>query len=212
MRKKIKFKEIIKQFKKSTLHIEADTVNEIFTILDQKSDELDGETYHALSNYVVIRLVSAIESYFQNRAGELIDDNEMNVSGIFEKDEIIIPLNELDEISSGNITKGRIVSYAVNFQRFDEVNRVFSKLLRVKNFESEIRKKTHSFVFSSKEKGIFFDLDKIFEMIEMRHKIVHEMTNFQGSFKELKTYLAHCIMLFTISNEIIIQKLRKPLR
>ena len=209
MKKKIKFTDIIKRFEKDTLYIERDTVQELFSIIDQKSDELDEYTYHSLSNYMVIRLVSAVEYYFQNRARELIDKNNMDVSGIFEKDEIIISLNELDEIPRGNITKGRIVSYAINFQNFDEVNRVFSKLLQVKNFENEIRKQHHTFVYSAWGKvGISFNFDKILELINIRHKIVHEMTNFQGDFQELKMYLANCIMLFSIINEVISQKLR----
>lgn len=209
MRTKIKFSEIKKQFKKATLYIEDDTVQEISVILDRDWDELEGELYHGLFNYVVIRLVSAIENYFKNRARELIDNDERDVSGIFEKNEIIIYLHELDDIPSGNITKGQIVSYGVNFQKFSEINRVFTKLLELENFENEVRKANTAFVFSPNQEQIIFNLDKILELIDSRHKIVHEMTNFEGDLKELKRYFANCIMLFSISNTIISKKLRK---
>jgi hypothetical protein len=202
MRTKINLEKIINQYEKSSFFIWTDTVQEILSILDHDENEFDSDMIKSLSNYVVIRLVSAIESFFRNRARELIDEENANVLGIYPNNEMKISINELDKIKNDKISKGRIIVSGINFQNLKEVYNVFNHLLEIKNFEKEIKKKKGNTV---KVYGDFynFEVGRIEELLDIRHKIIHEMTDTEFNFKKLREYLANCVILFAISDSIL---------
>lgn len=201
MTKKINFEDILKQLELPPDKIESKLLGEIFWLVE-KSDEGNEITQKAIKNYIIIRTVSIIENYFKNTIREIVDKHDLQVTGIFPKDEILIPLNELHEIKNEKITKGRILAYAVNFQNFNQINKVITNLLSINDFNKSINEYKHSFQFTE-GKAIWFEFKKIHELFEIRHKIIHELEDYDGNERSLKEFMANASMLLSGSESII---------
>lgn len=118
-----------------------------------------------LKKFVIIRLVTIFETFMKNFAIKLIDENDLNVNTLFGKGEISIPLKNFSEIKKGSFTKGRIVASNFNFQSPNDVNFVFSRLLKIPFF------------------------DTVLEYTKLRGKPVADWDSFLTSFDDfLKTF------------------------
>ena len=121
-----------------------------------------------LSDYVIIRSVTQIEVFFKFSAVTMIDDlncplPDMNVS------------TSLEELRLLNqVTLGKIAVEQFNFQDIRDIDKIFSHLLEMK------------FLVRMKQSGV--DVSTLVKLIDFRHKIVHEMKSFDGTFEQLNKF------------------------
>lgn len=200
--RKLIFDNILKQLEGSPAEIDNKLLNEIFDLLRMMDKKANEEIQNSLSNYVIIRSVSAIESFFRNYTRELIDKSNIPSSKIFPKDEKI-SLTELDGLKKKKITKGRIIAHITNFQDLNQINSIMSIILPVDDFFKEVKKLTHSFTYAGWNESTHFKIDEIFILFELRHKIVHEMSDFDDSPSKLRNYFAQVLMFLSTSNTVI---------
>jgi len=170
---------------------------EVFRVLDQSH----GKINTSICNYVVIRSVSAIESFFKHFARKLVDDNDIPTSKIFPKEEKI-SLTKFDELKDKKITKGKIIAEITNFKDLDKINKIMSNLLDVKFFE-EITKQMVSYTFVGCHETSKLQLEELYSLFDLRHEIIHEMSDFEEKPEKLKQYCGQVMIFLVVSHEII---------
>lgn len=205
MKQRINFEDIRKRLETPSDKITPMMLSEIFNILFNLNVNEIENIKSSLANYVVIRLVSSVENFFKNKVRELIDKEGFDTDDIFPNNEITITLSDLDEIKKEEkFTKGRIVTYSINFQSLDQIDYIISKLLNLKGFRNEVKKHPHTVTWTDNKMTIIFDLGEIHALFELRHKIVHEMYLIPTSeYLKLWRYLAQTLMFLNISKDII---------
>lgn len=211
MKQKINFEEIKKRLEISSSEVNSLMLSEIIEIIYLFDNEkIEPKIKSSLSNYVVIRLISSIEHFFKNKVRELIDEQKLIPDGIFSNNEITISLEDFDQIKTEQkITKGRIISWATNFQSLDQIDFIMSKLLNIRGFRNEIGKLHHILAFAGEKEGTKFELGKLHELFELRHKIVHEMyTIEEKDHVKIRQYFALVIMFFSMTEQVIRQTLK----
>ncbi|MDE1867720.1 MAG: hypothetical protein KGI08_08455 [Thaumarchaeota archaeon] len=182
-------------------------------IITHLEKEKSADFRRALSNYVIIRLVSSIEVYFRDFVREIIDDHKIEPRGIFPNDEVVISLFELEGIKANqNITRGRIVSNAINFQNLERIDEVFSKLFNVKSFLQIIRAndKLASYTFphgASTYPTYLFSWKKLNEIFKLRNEIIHKMINPNLEPSDLRDYFATVLLFITLSDMFVSGKI-----
>lgn len=179
-------------------------------IIDHLEKEKEIDFKHALSNYVIIRLVSSIEVYFRDFVREIIDDHKIEPRGIFPNDEIIISLFELEGIKANqNVTRGRIVSNAINFQNLERIDEIFSKLFNVKSFLQIIRAedKQTSYTFPNSTSTYYFSWKKLQEIFTLRHEIIHKMAIPEIKPEDLRGYFATVLIFIFSSDQFVSEKI-----
>ena len=181
------------------------TVDELAPVLiDLLKNEMTPELKQITRNYLIIRLVTMIETYFRSMVRMTIDTLQFEFMGIFPNDEIKISLLDLKEIKKNEkITEGRIISSSFNFQNLDEIDSVMSKLFG-KSFFGEISKKITKYSFSKMHpKGYGFDWKEIRELFQIRHDVVHRMENVQNlNEQKLLRFTSHALVLCSLSQII----------
>lgn len=184
-------------------------------IINHLEKEKSIDFRNALSNYVIIRLVSSIEVYFRDFVREIIDDHKIEPRGIFPNDEIIISLFELEGIKANeNITRGRIVSNAINFQNLERIDEIFSKLFNVKSFLKIIRMndKLSSYTFPQGVSSYLFSWKKLNEVFKLRHEIIHKMATPELESNDLRDYFASVLLFISLSDLFVSGKISSKVK
>lgn len=158
---------------------------DLYNVLDRELEEVisalekpRNKISKQLKKYIIIRLVTIIETYLQNIVSELIDDYDLDVTSLFQGTEIPIPIKHFKEIQKKDFTKGKIMAINFNFQNINEIDKVFSHLLGLNFFETlkdwidfGIERK----VISKSEVHLLENWDKFQEMFSLRNEIVHTL-------------------------------------
>ena len=201
-RGRLQIDEIIQLEDKSIHDLFTESFSEITAILDGvKDNKFDSAINTALTDYVIIHLVSVVETFCKNLARKIIDEFNLPPKGIFEKDEIRISIFDLKEIKNNQkITVGRIVSREINFQNPDEINDVFSKLFGFDFFEkiTQLSKDT-SFSVSIEQNGeeYGFEWKDFHALFRTRHDLIHEMVNVKPGYEKASLFFANVLLFLS---------------
>ncbi len=188
--------EIKKIIPKELVFVKEEALKEIHDTysLICKDDTTD-DVRRYLANYTAIRLVGWIENYFKNSVIWLIDYNDLT----YEEFKIEMRLPELKTIqNSKDFTAGKIVSRKLNFQNLGEIIGAMNSILKINNFSERLQ-----------EAGV--DLGRIQQILDARHKIIH---NFQSSGWDHNDCLEakqHVMKFIFSSSSLIITKLAESL-
>lgn len=99
-------------------------------ILDALEDHnIPEDIQNSLRNYLVISLVSNIEVYFKTVAIKNIDNWNMNISNVI-NEEVRIPLSAFEEISKGDLTRGKLIVSNFSFATLDDIDEFFQRRLK----------------------------------------------------------------------------------
>jgi len=175
---------------------------ELSLILSKLENETDPKIEIQLKNYMIIRLVTLLELYFQNHVVNLIDHYNLKHNDLFSDDKISISLSSLDKLQ--NVTKGKIIATSLQFQSSSNINDIFSKLLN-EEFLTKIKK------FNVKEdppNPFVENWDKFFEIFNERYKIVHTLYSCEKySKKQIRQIVDAAEWLTVLSNIVIMGKI-----
>ena len=127
----------------------------------------DGLTSY-LSDYVIIRSVTEIEVFCKSSAVTMIDNFNCPLPDMG----VTTSLEELKLLD--RVTLGEIAAEQFNFQNIHDIDKMFSHLLEMK------------FLDEMKQCGV--DVGTLVKLINVRHKIVHEMKSFDGTFEQLNKF------------------------
>lgn len=209
---KLQIDEIIQFKDRSIQYLFTESFYEIEAILNTvKNEKLNDKTKNGLNNYIIIRLVSLIESFCKNLTRKIIDEYHMEPTGIFEKDEIKISLFDLEEIKKNKkITVGRIVSNEINFQNPKEIDYVLSKLIGG-SFFGTVSERVKTKMFSMKRDDVeyFFNWNDFYGLFRKRNRIVHEVLDANIGYKKSVVYYANSLLFLSYALSITTDKTRK---
>jgi len=154
-----------------------------------------------LKNYLIIRTVTLAENFFQNKAKEIIDKHDLDVSGLIETTAI----TDLEStLKNTNRTKGELIATNFSFQNELHIDFVFSQLLGIKFFHWATFFKG-LFVFSTQiYDRLLINPDFLFDIFELRHKIVHNIWTIVDYDSERVIKLSFTMIAFLASCEAII--------
>ena len=201
--------EIIQLTDKSIQELFTESFKEITEILNViKDQKFDSIINIALTNYVIIRLVSLIETFCKNLARKMIDEYHLQPKGIFEKDEIKISILDLEEIKKNEkITVGRIVSNEINFQNPKEIDSTLSKLFGFTFFGAITeRSKQKMLVITRDEIVHFFEWKDFYELFDIRHNVIHKMSNVNVDYKKTNRFFANSLLFLSYALSITSDK------
>jgi len=175
---------------------------ELSLILLKLENETDPKIEIQLKNYIIIRLVTLLELYFQNHVVNLIDHYDLKHNDLFTDDKISISLSSLDKLQ--NATKGKIIATSLQFHSPSDINKIFSKLLN-EEFLVKIKK------FNVKEdtpNPFVENWDKFFDIFNERHKIVHSLYSCKKyNKKQIRQIVDAAEWLTVLSNIVIMGKI-----
>src|SRR5690348_2346718 len=95
---KLVLKDLDKILEQDSLKIISELSSEIKPIMELVKTTKNKSLKISMINYLVIRLVSTLESYYRNLVRELIDSELFDAKGLLANDELTISLLELDSI------------------------------------------------------------------------------------------------------------------
>jgi hypothetical protein len=130
--------------------------------------------------YFVVVCVSSMETYFSDTARVFVDFGWVKDDFLNSLGDTKITLSDLFEITKKSISIGEIVSVSYSFQTLETINRIYTKMLGVSDFISELE--AFKVKFEEQEsvleefvlKDSYPDFRrKIEEMIKLRHMVVH---------------------------------------
>lgn len=107
----------------------SDLTRELFPMHIALHNKKNPELSTNLKDYIIVRAVTILETYFTDLIIQLIDDYKMSSHGIFDDDTLNIPIRRLDDIKQDEVTRGKIIATSCNLQDISEVNRILSKIL-----------------------------------------------------------------------------------
>lgn len=135
-------------------------------LLDKKVNPYLKQT---LRKYIVITLFAGLEYFFKNEASNLVDKLNLDVSSFFVK-------SNLDKlVMDKGTTKGNIIASTYSFVNIDEIDFVFSNLLRLSSFLDYIVKLnvTDQTRFVLDGHPLPIEYDKFRKAYNLRNKIAH---------------------------------------
>lgn len=222
---KLVLKDIENLLEQDSLKVMSDMALEINPIQEFIKKTKNKSLKKSLTNYVVIRLVSIIESYFRNSVRELIDSELFDAKGLLVNDEIIISLLDLDSIKQNSrITKGRIIVNSINFQNLDKINEVVSQIMGGEKYFTRFNKMMEDFETTKKirmlgkkqtkkENEKPFDWKEFRELFDNRHDIIHRMgASIEIDQKKLLRYISNSSTFLGFTEVIIVQELEGRLK
>lgn len=180
----------------------------------------------ALKNYIIIRLISTIETSCKRIVRDEIDRNKINVKNFFYKKDILLRISDLDSIKDVEFTKGAIVASNFNMQNLVDLDEVLSNITGVNFFETllELLKipndpKTNFDEEALTERFEFVAYwDKFKEIFETRNKIIHRNDDVKMNVDELRkliemvvNFICYIAFFVQIFYEIKINNLRDEL-
>jgi hypothetical protein len=169
-----------------------------------------------LENYVIIKLVSYVETKLKSLAVWCIDKGGIvDVSNLF-RGNLSVSIQKIDEIQSENFTKGGIVAATFNFQDFKDINFVFSKLFKnefLKTIKDFVNLPESPYAIKEESQNLVDHWSEFEEMFKIRHKIAHsylEVTHTRNLeyFKRLR-FITALFVTYTFTLFILIQNLKK---
>ncbi|MGY5147459.1 MAG: hypothetical protein ACW9W4_05635 [Candidatus Nitrosopumilus sp. bin_7KS] len=132
-----------------------------------------------LKKYIIIRLVTIIESHLKYLIAHLIDEHGIKINKLFPDGTVTLQLNNLDDVRKKEFSIGKMTAMSFNFQNPQEANWVFSTLLGIKLFENliEFGKIATKNNLLDKVEAEHFEINEkeFFEMFSIRNEIVHTM-------------------------------------
>lgn len=130
--------------------------------------------------YFVVVCVSSMETYFRDMAAGFVDADWVKPGCLNSLKDTKITLSDLFEVTKKRISIGEILSVSYSFQSLERINQIYTKMLGVSDFMSEVQAfkvKTEEGESPLQEfvlKDSYPDFRrKIEEMIRLRHLIVH---------------------------------------
>jgi len=141
-----------------------------------EGEKADRKVRYEARKYLVVALISGMETYFKRMAQVFIDAEWINEEfrEILRRDKI--SLADLLDIKKKELSLGEIISVSHSLQDLDEVNYFFSKMLGVNDFLKELEtievepESGKKYVL----KGKYPDFRaKIVELLDLRHLIIH---------------------------------------
>ena len=227
---KLVLKDLDKILEQDSLKIISELSSEIKPIMELVKTTKNKSLKISMINYLVIRLVSTLESYYRNLVRELIDSELFDAKGLLANDELTISLLELDSIKQNSkITKGRIIVSNMNFQNLDKINDVISQILGGEKFFTRLNKDVDEFEkmrkirmlsSSSKRKRTrkrdntkIFDWQEFRDLVENRHKIIHNMiANKKISLDEISNNFNYLFSLIMFTESEVVKELMTRLK
>jgi hypothetical protein len=166
-------------------------------------DELVDE---ALTMYIIIRNVSAIEYFLRQTARKIVDSNNRSRGIDFSKFFSIDFETEFQEANrrrreSGirELSRGEAFANHGEFMNPRDIDKVFSRLLGIKFFETiqktNIRAGKQPWGCRDRPRGLRKNWKNFINMFEQRHNIVHRMERIRLSREEL-CYLCNNTSIF----------------
>lgn len=172
-------------------------------ILDAlENQNIPQDIQKSLRNYLVISLVSTIEDYFKSIARKNIDNWNMNISNIV-IEEIRIPLSAFEEISKGDLTRGKLIASNFSFAKLDDIDDFFSKALKIQWLEilKEFDRLDPSNYFHYAA-SINRNWKSFTEMFELRNRVVHDKEQVKLTTNQLRS-LCNCTMNLLDAAQIV---------
>lgn len=135
----------------------------------------------------IIAMVIGMEHFFKDLLIDLINEELVDLSGLKDK----FNLEDIIKLKKGNMNLGELIVKNYNFQNLDEINKIYSKILNVSFYEKlkEVVKTPEyerdiSYLRLNEN---FYPL--IHEVIEIRHKCIHDFNLFYDvDLEKLKKY------------------------
>ena len=181
-------KLVIQDPSKIVLNIE----EELYLILEIIEDKEFKFIRTSLSNYLIIRLVSTIESFFKNLIRQAVDDGAFDPSDLLLNSDIKLSLIDINEVKSDHqLTIGKLILLNYNFQRYRDIDKAMSYLLHKKDFLSLFNNEIKKHFDSARSPKHSFDWEEFQELFELRHKIVHEMADEKIKIGKLRRFIYH---------------------
>jgi hypothetical protein len=172
-------------------------VGELSIVLYHLDETSDKEFEKHLKNYLIIRLVSIMEIYFQNLVVRLVDDYDLPLNNLFKNENVNIPLSIFDKIKK--FSKGKIIATNLRFQSRLEINEVFSSLLDYK-FIEQIKKQT---VKEDPPNPFIRNWDKFLEIFDERHLIIHALDSVEKYSKKQMRQIIEAAEMFTVLTNVL---------
>jgi len=209
---KLPVDEIIQLKDKSIIHLFTKSFNEIeVLIISLQNKKLNAKTKTGLMNYIIIRLISLIESFCKNLTRKIIDEYQLEPRGIFEKDEVKISIFDLEKIKKNRkVTLGRIISNEINFQNPKEIDFAISKLIGTSFFE-QVSERAKLKMFTKTINGVdyFFNWNDFYQLFEERNKIVHEVSNANVDLDKIMAYYTNSLLFLSYALSITTDKAKE---
>lgn len=176
-----------------------------FAVSDIKKIESQ-DIVQAIKNYAIINLVTIIEDTTKRILKNIIDKNDFKVKNLFQRDELHVKLESLDDLKSEELTKGTIIASNFNFQNLYEVDYIFSNLFKLNFFETllefcNLPQKTEgedAQDYFENRQFLLRNWDLLKDTIELRNKIVHNI-NYNVEYNEERIHL----LIDTVSTFLI---------
>lgn len=165
------------------IKIEKTVQDELLPVTKELASGSNSEIEEMLMNYVVMRSVTIIETYFADIVAHVIDKNIGTPSQLFDSGELIDFNLEIQTMRSGE-TEGKIAASMFNFQNSRELDSVMSNILTYSFFD-EIKKfwRTHLMRHAwdaqarTIEDLMLRDWDKYMKLFKIRNEITHSYHN-----------------------------------
>ena len=166
--------------------LELQKLYEKYNYTEEKTREILTAIAYAKRQYI-ITMVSGIEHFFKDLLIDLLDEELVDPPRLRDKFE----LEDVVKLKKGNLNLGELIAKNYNFQNLDEINRVYSKILKFSFYEKlkEViktpeYKKDISYLRLNED---FYPL--INEVIEIRHKSIHDLDlSYDIDLKKLEKY------------------------
>jgi len=211
---------------------EMDRINEEYEYLkklcsDIRKLEQKKQSAQGLKNYIHIRLASIVEYQLKAVSVDIIDRFKIRPRDLLDNDEVTIHLDYLDNLTEGQITKGKVVATEYSFTNVYQIGLFFSYV----NGVNKPSRKKKSFTRKSsafdarpffdwiqdlrhipKEKDMFDYLDKI---LKKRIEIVHFLDDLDESADSIQkkvTRVRSFINLFYFATWINLSRNKKEMR
>jgi len=137
----------------------------------------------SLKNYAIIYLVTIIEDTAKRDLQFIIDNGDLKIKNLFQRDELHIGLDSLDDLKSDELTKGTIIASNFNFQNPNVIDYVFSKMYKLNFFETLLEfcnlpvniKTDQADEMYQDRQFLIKNWNLLKEIPELRNKIVHNL-------------------------------------
>jgi hypothetical protein len=178
-----------------------------------KTDAEEG-LKRALRKYLIVSLASTLEYFFKSQAKQYADKYDIDLTTIF-KGELRLPVSQLGQMVKEEhiITSGNIIVSSINFLDLEQVDWLFSKMLRI-NFLDYILKLNNANKYRYVFRGhpIPIEYEKIKQAFELRHKIVHDLYDADLSDWKIICLWDNAMNIMDVGTSLFIPELQQQLK
>lgn len=161
-----------------------------------KTEEILEVIIYAKQQYI-IAMVSGMEHFFKDLLIDLINEELVDLSGIRQKFE----LEDVVKLKKEIINLGELILIKYNFQNLDEINSIYSKILNL-NFYDNLREVINTPEYQRDISFLRLNVNfypLIHEVIEIRHKCIHDFDLFYDIKLEKLEKYRHEIKSFALA-------------